>query len=182
MAPTTLRPLTIADAPAMTAVLASPDLYTHTGGKPPTEAELTALYTRQVVGRSSDGAVEWMNWIVFRGEDGDGDGDVHADADDGHVPIGYVQTTRPTGSTTASIAWVIGKPWQRKGHATAAVRLMVDELARRGVAEVTAYIHPENVASVRLARRIGMCDTGVVEDGEVCWVGKVGKGELGNAA
>lgn len=48
-----------------------------------------------------------------------------------------VRTSGPT-----SIAWVVGTPWQGRGHATVAARAMLAELAARGVTEVEAWIAP----------------------------------------
>lgn len=157
----TIRPLAIEDATAMAQVLSSPELYTHIGGQPPTAESLSDLYARQTVGRSPDGTQEWLNWVVL---------------DSASDPVGYVQASRLVDGESAEIAWVIGRPWQGRGRATAAVRLMVAELADRGVGEVTACIHPDNVPSVGVARRIGMRATDRVVDGETCWVG-VAKGD-----
>ena len=163
----TIRPLRIDDAAAMADVLGSPELYTHIGGEPRTEAELTARYARQTAGVSPDGSQEWMNWVVLA---------------DGETVAGYVQASRPIGAATAEIAWVIGVPWQGRGYATAAVALMVTDLAARGVDEVVADIHPANRASEGVARSIGMSATDEVVDGEIRWVGRTRvKGHAGNS-
>lgn len=140
----------------MVEVLASEELYTHIGGGPPIRSELEALYARQTVGISPDGTQEWLNWIVLVGMS---------------TMAGYVQASRPMDGTTAEIAWVIGVPWQRQGRATSAVRLMLEELAARGVEDIIADIHPANKASEGVARRVGMSPTDEVVDGETRWVG-----------
>lgn len=147
----------------MAGVLSAPELYTHIGGEPPTTEGLTDLYARQTVGHSPDGSQQWLNWVVL---------------DQGREPVGYVQASRPVDGASADIAWVIGLAWQGAGRATAAARLMVADLAGRGVEEITAYIHPENVASVGVARRLGMSPTDQVVDGETCWSGRA-KGAFG---
>lgn len=151
-----IRPLAVDDAAAMVDVLGSRQLYVHTGGRPPTLAELTARYASQVTGRSPDGSQEWLNWIVT--VDG--------------APVGYVQASRPVTGTTADIAWVVGAPWQGRGFATAAVRRMMRELRGRGIDEVTACISPANEASVRVAQRTGMVPTDRTVDGETVWLGR----------
>lgn len=151
----TLRPLATQDAAAMVEVLSAPQLYVHTGGSPPTHEDLTDQYARQALGRSPDGTQEWLNWVVL---------------DEASDPVGYVQASRPIDGTSAEIAWVIGLPWQGQGRACAASRLMVEQLASRGVEEITAYIHADNEASVGVARRLGMAPTDRVVDGETCWV------------
>ncbi|MCM3556821.1 GNAT family N-acetyltransferase [Janibacter melonis] len=153
----TIRPLRVEDAAAMVSVLSSAELYTHIGGTPPTEEQLSKLYAHQTVGHSPDGSQEWMNWIVLTQEG---------------EPVGYVQASRAVGSATAEIAWVIGAPWQGRGYASAAVALMLEELASRGIEEVVADIHPANKPSEGVARRIGMEATDQVVDGETRWVGK----------
>ncbi len=129
----------------MADVLGSPELYTHIGGEPPTEAELSVRYTRQTAGVSPDSSQEWMNWVVMA---------------DGTTPAGYVQASRPIGATTAEVAWVIGVAWQGRGYATTTVTLMVAGLAARGVDEVVVDIRPANNASEGVARHIGMAATG----------------------
>lgn len=151
-----IRPLRVEDATAMVSVLSSADLYTHIGGTPPTEEQLSKLYAHQTVGRSPDGSQEWMNWIVLTHES---------------EPVGYVQASRAVGSATAEIAWVIGAPWQGRGYASAAVALMLEELVSRGVNEVVADIHPDNKPSEGVARHAGMTATDQVVDGETRWVG-----------
>ncbi len=99
----TLEPLAVSDATEMAVVLADPELYRVTGGRPPTEDELRRQYERQVVGRSADGTEEWLNWVVR--VDG--------------AAAGYVQATVHDGSR-AVVAWVIGTDWQGRGLATEA--------------------------------------------------------------
>lgn len=152
-----LRPLTVEDAPAMVPVLADPSLYEFTGGHPPTQDQLTRQYTAQVRGRSADGTEEWINRIVL----------LHP----GEQPIGFVQATVPADGSPAEIAWVIGAPWQRQGHATEATDLLLRHLAERGVTEVLAHIHPDHTASQRIAVRLGLHPTDQVVDGEIAWRG-----------
>ena len=58
-----LTPLAVADAPEMLGVLADPELYTFTGGSPPTLDELAERYGAQVVGPSTGDQI-WHNWIL----------------------------------------------------------------------------------------------------------------------
>lgn len=148
-----LDPLRVGDATEMTGVLADPALYTVIGGRPPTPAELTDQYARQVVGVSADGTEEWLNWVVRV---------------DGRA-TGYVQAT-VHGGERAVVAWVIGTRWQRRGIATAAARAMLAELAARGVARVEAYIEPGHRPSELVAERVGFTPTGALDsDGEQRW-------------
>jgi RimJ/RimL family protein N-acetyltransferase len=147
-----LDPLQVADAAEMVGVLGAPELYGFIGGRPPTLGELTEQYRRQVLGRSVDGREEWLNWIVR--VDG--------------TAVGYVQATLHEGAR-AVVAWVIGKPWQGHGYATAAAAELVALLRARGVRRVEAYIVPGHVASERVASRIGLEPTGRLSEGEQLW-------------
>jgi RimJ/RimL family protein N-acetyltransferase len=149
-----LDPLEVSDAAEMVHVLSDPELYAVIGGEPPTLAELTQRYRRQVVGRSADGREEWLNWVVR--VDG--------------VAVGFVQAT-VTDETRAAIAWVIGLVWQGHGYATAATQAMVAKLHTRGITDAQASIAPGHEASERVASRIGLVATEQVdEDGERLWL------------
>ena len=154
-----LRPLAVSDAPEMVDVLSSPRLYVFTGGEPPDEAELRRRYAVQTRGCSTDGSQRWLNLIVA--------------LEPGGQAIGYVQATIPQSSGPTEIAWVIGEPWQGRGYARTAAELLADELRRMGVVDVVAHIHPEHVASQRVATHLAMSPTGVVVDGETRWEGSL---------
>src|SRR5699024_11868159 len=99
----------------------------------------------------------WCNWIItVLGE---------------HRPVGYVQATveECDGLLQADLAWVVKPGDQGRGLATEATLAMVDWLGERGVVRYSAHIHPEHAASARVAARLGMRQTSVVEDGEVRW-------------
>lgn len=148
-----LRPLAVDDAERTAAVLADPALYRFTGGEPPTPAELRERYALQTRGLSPDGSERWVNELVLL------DGE----------PVGYVQATVPVEGTTAELAWVVGSPWQGRGLAVQATRVLADRLAGEGVTRFVADIHPEHVASQGVARDLGMEPTGELVDGEARW-------------
>lgn len=151
-----LEPLRVDHAAEMVAVLAHPALYAFTGGSPPTLAELEQRYRHQVAG-SPDGREGWHNWVLRRPSDG--------------RAVGFVQATVTgvVGAESASLAWVIGKDFQRKGYARAAAALLVERLAAWGVSSYTADIHPDHVASQAVARSIGLHPTTQCVDGEMRW-------------
>lgn len=149
----TLRALTVSDAAAMVQVLADPSLYVFTGGTPPTVDELHRRYEIQTRGFSADGSETWLNFIVV----------------DGSSPAGYVQATI-TGDT-AEIAWVIGAEFQGRGLGVTGARLLCSELASRGVHQILAHIHPDNAASEKIARKLGMKPTDIWQDGERRFIG-----------
>ncbi|GAB3761117.1 GNAT family N-acetyltransferase [Microlunatus parietis] len=150
----TLRPVVPEDAEAMVAVLADPLLYTFTGGSPPDLDQLRDRYRRLAGGRSPDGAERWLNWIVRLDE----------------VPIGVVQATVRPAAGEADVAWEIGTAWQGRGYASEAAAGLVDWLLADGVRVVGAYVHPEHVASQRVAARAGLSRTEATVDGEQRWV------------
>ncbi|GAA2028322.1 GNAT family N-acetyltransferase [Catenulispora yoronensis] len=151
-----LTPLSAADAEEMVPVLAAPELYAFIGGEPPTPDALRARYARQAAGGPADGSQEWHNWIVRRAEDG--------------VAVGTVQATVVDAGRAADVAWVVGAEFQGRGYAAEAAGGMVAWLREHGVAEVRAHIHPDHAASARVAGRVGLAATGVLDDdGEQLW-------------
>lgn len=151
-----LTPLAVTDAEVMVEVLADPELYRFTGDAPPTLAELTARYERQVSGPPADSRTRWLNWIVrYEGR-----------------PVGYVQATvqEQPGAELAELAWVIGTAAQGRGLAAEAAGLMADWIAGQGVPRLVASIQSGHRASERVAERIGLTLTGVTdEEGERVW-------------
>lgn len=146
-----LDDLRVDDAMEMVDVLSAPALYEFTGGAAPSLPELQARYEAQVAG-SGDADEQWRNWIVRI---------------DGQA-VGFVQATVTTGAAT--LAWVIGAPWQGRGHATSAVGAMIRILVSEGVGVFDAWIAPGHAASERVAGRAGLVATGEIDaDGEVRW-------------
>ncbi|MEU6149255.1 GNAT family N-acetyltransferase [Actinosynnema sp. NPDC047251] len=150
-----LEPLRVGHAEEMAVVLAAPELYTFTGGEPPTVDDLSRTYARQVRGRSADGGQWWLNWVVRR-------------RDTGHA-VGYVQATVDTARPAAELAWVVGTAHQGLGFAQEAAGLVVDALRAAGITRFTAHVHPDHAASAAVARRVGLLLTDTVEDGEQRW-------------
>ena len=153
-----LTPLRVDDADEMVGVLASPALYAFTGGEPPTLEGLRRRYAAMVVGRSPDGAQEWLNWIVRLG-----DGPAIGSA------IGTVQATVEQEDGRAEVAWVIGADRQGQGYAAEAAVALVQALVRADVPCVIAHIHPDHAASEGVARRCGLTPTDEFHDGERRW-------------
>jgi RimJ/RimL family protein N-acetyltransferase/predicted N-acetyltransferase YhbS len=150
-----LVPLRPADADEMVSVLGDEQLYTFIGGRPPSLDELRSRYERLALGHSADGTEEWHNWIVR----------LRAD----RRAIGTVQATITAEGSAADVAWVIGAPWQGKGFAAEAAGAIVGWLKDRGVATITAHVHPDHHASAAVAAKVGLVATGQVEDGEQVW-------------
>ena len=156
----TLEPLRVDHAGEMREVLGDPALYEYTGGKPPSLEDLRTRYAMQAVGRSPDGRHGWLNWIARDRETG--------------AALGTVQATLDRGAE-AEIAWIIGVAYQRRGFATEAAGAMVGWLQDQGVQTITAHIHPDHLASMGVARRLGLTATGVIVGGETRWEGPLAR-------
>lgn len=159
-----LVPLRVENADEMVGVLADPALYRFIGGEAPTRDTLTARYRAQVAG-STDRRETWHNWIVRERASGDAVGFVQATVVDGH---GVVAGSDPT-APSAEIAWVIGTPWQGRGYAVEAARGLADWLDGVGIGSIVAHVHPDHVASGRVAEQAGLEPTDTFLDGERAW-------------
>ncbi|HSF98229.1 MAG TPA: GNAT family N-acetyltransferase [Ornithinibacter sp.] len=154
-----LEPLATSHAAEMEHVLADAGLYEYIGGSPPSRAELDARYARQVAGPRGD-AFAWHTWVVRLADDG--------------CAVGQVQATVHGDDGVAELAWTIGAPWQGRGLASDAAALVVEFVVASGVGRVIAHIHPEHLASQRVAARLGLVPTGRTVDGEVEWEARHG--------
>jgi RimJ/RimL family protein N-acetyltransferase len=154
-----LEPLRVQHAVELVDVLSDAALYRYTGGSPPSAAELEARYGRQVAG-SGDPAEAWHNWVVRLGSDG--------------PAVGYVQATVGPEPASAELAWVVGTPWQGRGLARESSAVVLDHLLASGVRRVVAHVHPDHLASQRVATSLGLAPTGTLVDGEVEWRLEVG--------
>lgn len=153
-----LTALGVGDAEEMSSVLGDEDIYEYIGGQPLDLHELRKRYERLVAG-PSDTNERWLNWIVrIRPE---------------RVAVGTVQATMSHMQgpvPVATIAWVIGASFQRRGYATEATQALVRWLVAQGVGEITAHIHPSHHASIAVARRAGLRMTDDAVDGEAVWL------------
>ncbi|HJP76628.1 MAG TPA: GNAT family N-acetyltransferase [Pseudonocardiaceae bacterium] len=147
-----LEPLTVEHADELAGVLGDAALHTFIGGWPETVDELRVRYARWAAG-SPDPDVRWGNWAVRL---------VSADA-----LAGTVQATIQ--GETAEVAWVVGTGWQGRGIATEAAHGLLGWLFDEGVRTVVAHVHPDNLASARLVRSLGLRPNGREQDGEVEW-------------
>jgi L-amino acid N-acyltransferase YncA len=76
----------------------------------------------------------------------------------------------PAAGRSADVAWVVGAPFQGRGYAVEAASALVAWLRERGVTEIRAHVHPGHAASARVAERIGLIPSGVLDDeGEQIW-------------
>jgi RimJ/RimL family protein N-acetyltransferase len=149
-----LEPLRVDHAGELVDVLSDAGLYAFTGGSPPSREELERRYARQVAGSGRPDEV-WHNWVVRLGPEG--------------PAMGYVQATLGPEDGVAELAWVVGTQWQGRGIAREAARLVLEHLLAQGVRRVVAHVHPDHVASQRVAAALGLRPTPVVVDCEVEW-------------
>lgn len=156
-----LAPLRVDHAASMVRVLSHPSIYRFTGGEAPTHQQLSARYRRQTEGHSTDGTQGWLNWVVTLTATGESIGFVQA-------TVHFVQK-----NAVADVAWVIAPPWQERGIASEATTAMVNWLRSQGITHLTAHIHPENAASIAVARRQELTQTADEVDGEVSWVSRI---------
>ena len=152
-----LEPLSVDHAAAMVEILADPSLYEYTGGEIPSLKVLEKRFTVQAVGHSDDGSQWWLNWVVTKRDSG--------------KPLGFVQATvEDDGSNlVADIAWVISPDWQGQGIASEAAQGMVAWLRSHGVRRLTAHIHPDHQASMKVAQNQALHVTSSKRDGETRW-------------
>lgn len=150
-----LEPLRISHAAEAARTFADERLHGFTGGSPADEAALRDRYARQLRGHSPDGRETWLNWMVRRR--------------DTRELVGTVQAT--VTQAAAEVAWVVAVPHQGQGFAREAACAMADWLRDRGVASLTAHVHPEHAASNEVARAVGLAPTQTIVDGEVRWAG-----------
>ena len=136
-----LEPLVAGHAEAMFEVLGDPALYRYLDHSPPPTVEhLREVYAGVEKRLSPDGSQVWLNWVVRRR---------------GEPPLGYVQAT-VTPNHTAWIGYVFSVQHWGRGHATQAVRAMLEHLASDcGIRRFLASVEAENLRSVRLLERLG---------------------------
>lgn len=81
----------------------------------------------------------------------------------------------------AEVAWVVVRAAQGRGYAKEAARSLVAVLQEAGWT-VIAHIHPGHLASQRVARAAGLSPTTDIRDGEVRWVRRLRRLNLGDCA
>ncbi len=137
----TLEPQTAAHAGEMFDVLQDAEVHTYLEDTPPVSVDaLRERLARLETRRSADGSEQWLNWALR--------------LDEGAL-IGYVQATVQANGL-AWVAYVLGRAHWGRGHATHAVRAMIDELVGQyGVTQLLATADCDNRASIALLGRLG---------------------------
>jgi ribosomal-protein-alanine N-acetyltransferase len=137
-----LEPLVPSHAKLLFPNLRDPQLYEFLASEPPKSiAILETQYRRWGPRRSPDGKQAWLNWAArLRGGD----------------YIGWFQATGYD-NRRADLAYLVFAKHQRYGYAVEACRTIVNYLcAEHGVRTVRTTIDKKNVASIALARKLGL--------------------------
>ncbi len=154
-----LEPMRREHAGEMFPLLQDEVLYSYTGGEAPASVEsLQNLYAFREARCSPDGSERWLNWLVRDSATG--------------LALGYLQAT--VEMDRATVAWVIGRAQQGKGHASKAANTLLAWLRKHNAPPIRACIHPEHKASQAVARRIGLHLTPEWIDGEQVWADSSG--------
>ena len=140
-----LEPLTAAHAPEMFEVLRDPAIYEFENEPPASETSLAGRYSRLESRRSGDGTQAWLNWVIR----------LHTGEACGYVQASVLETG------AALVAYELASRYWRRGIATAAVTVMLDELRDRyGMTSAFAVLKARNHRSAGLLRKLGFRTAG----------------------
>lgn len=143
-----LEPLTVAHAAEMLPVISSPELYTFLPSDAPSLTSLRELYHRWTARLSPDGDEIWLNWSARQRNS--------------RAFVGHFQAALD-GNGIATIAYLVGSSYQRRGYAHEALSVVCGYLSNTLQANtVRAWIDTRNQASIAVARRLGMRQVGFV--------------------
>lgn len=144
--------LTPDDAAGLYAALSHPEVATYIGGPDVESLEWLERRIDQVLrGPGPDRSGErWLNFVVrCDGEIcGRLEATVHSDAGE-----------QSRAHSWAEVAWVFGPRWWGRGLGGEAATWLAGQLREAyGVEELWAAVHPDNVASIRICRRLGLTE------------------------
>lgn len=154
-----LAPMSVSDAAELHALPWSPEVAAAADHGPAASLQdIRARIRRWERRRSPDGGEIWLNWTLRRTHE--------------QTVVGRMQAT--VTERWADLAWVISRRFRKQGYATEAARCMAAWLLEHfNVNEIRATIHPDNTASQRVARNVGMRRTGErTSDGDEVWTSR----------
>jgi RimJ/RimL family protein N-acetyltransferase len=140
-----LRAHTLPDFPAYCELWANPDVVRYIGGKPNTREEAWSRLLRN--------AGHWTllgfgSWLVEEKGSGDFVGEVGL--------FHYLREIEPQLDDIPEIGWILSPEKHGRGYASEAVQAMLTWGREHFTAsQVCCLIHPENVASLNVARKAG---------------------------
>lgn len=137
---TILRRTRLEDAPAMFEALKAPEIYAFVPRQPPRDVSDMAAHSARVMPETAPYRSErWLNWTVWRRQDG--------------AALGAVEASM-RGDHTAAIGYMFGLGYRGQGYARESVGAMLEELARCGARRFEASIDIRNAPSQRLAQTL----------------------------
>jgi RimJ/RimL family protein N-acetyltransferase len=139
-----LEPINEIHAAEMTSLLAHPDLHTYVPSDPPTLEKLKSRYKYWESRISPEEDELWLNWVGRLKTNG--------------KLVGHFQAGVKT-SLDASIAYTIGKDFQRQGLAYEGLAKILELLFETIKSKsVKAWIDTRNLASINLVKKLGMTE------------------------
>ncbi len=136
-----LRRTRIEDAAAMFGALRHPEMYRYVPHKTPAStADLELRFRRVMQETAPDRFDQWLNWTVWRIEDG--------------APLGTIEAT--VQHDVAAIGYMFAPTAWGHGYATEAVKAMMDHLKARGAVAFKAGVQhqiQQTALPARLHRR-----------------------------
>ncbi len=154
-----LNPMVQGDAGELFTLLREPALHGFTGNAPPASAVDLQEKIRRWESRQSPTRDElWLNWTLRLKSSG--------------IAVGFIQATYS--ERTVDLAWVIGVPFQGRGYAIeASCRVAAWFRDAYDLADLRASIHPDHIASQRVAMHLGLQPSGeFTDEGEELWVAR----------
>lgn len=151
-----LRRTRLEDAAAMFEALRHPEMYRYVPHRTPaTVVDVELRFARVTQETAPDRVTQWLNWTVWRREDG--------------APLGTVEATI-TQHDIAEIGYMFDPRTWGRGYATEAAAAMIEHLRAQGAVEIQAEIDVRNTASKAVAERLGL-QLVFTQHGEEYWRG-----------
>ena len=147
-----LEPIVESHAIELVELLAHPDLHTFVPSDPPVLEKLKDQYRYWERRISPKGDELWLNWAAKSKESG--------------RIIGHFQAGM-TVFREASIAYTVGKSFQRRGFAYESLSAILSFLFEKlGAKSVKAWIDTRNEASVCLVKKLGMVQVELIKNAD----------------
>ena len=145
-----MKPVKKSFAKQVWPILNDSRLYTYLPEDPPTLDTLERRFAFWEPGMSPDQSEYWLNWMI--------------QAKDTQQVFGTIQAGIHRESKVATIAYILGSDFQKKGYATEAVSSLIDFLKKEyQVNQVKAWIDTRNIPSIRLVERLGLTRIELIE-------------------
>ena len=133
-------------------MLADTELHLFVPMESPTVDQQRERCARWAKRRSPDGSEIWLNWVT-------------RDEPTGELVAHFQAGLKEDG--VASVGYVVARRFQRMGVAAEGLRAVLDYLhAELGAIEAKAWSDTRNLASHRLAERLGMSNVGFIKDAD----------------